>query len=145
MLMRLDPWRGFDRLTEELLTGTHVRRGVPMDAYRKGDEFVVHFDLPGMDPDSIDLSVQKNVLTVKAERRLEPDKDVEVLVSERPRGTFVREVFLGESLDVDNLKADYDKGVLTVVIPVAESARPRKIEIAAANGPKALEAETQVA
>lgn len=142
MLMKFDPL--FDRLTDELWS-QRSRPGMPMDAYRKGDEFVVNFDLPGVDSDSIDLTVEKNVLTVKAERSFDPGDGVEVLVSERPQGTYVRRVFLGEALDIDQLKAQYDNGVLSVVIPVAESAKPRKVEITAGNGRKAIEAGSHAA
>jgi HSP20 family protein len=140
MLMRFDPWR-LDRLTEQLWSGT--RPAMPMDAYRQGDEFVLSFDLPGIDPNTLEVTVERSVLTVKAERRNELGEGVEVLVSERPQGSFVRRVFLGEALDVDNLEARYEQGVLTVVIPVAESAKPRKIEISAAEGAQALEAQTE--
>lgn len=141
MLMRFDPLREFDRLTEELWNGGRVRSAMPLDAYRKGDDFVIHFDLPGVDSDSIDLTVEKNELTVKAERRFDWGQGAEVIVSERPQGSYVRRVFLGESLDVDNLQAHYDNGVLSVVIPVAESAKPRRVEISAGEGPRAIEAE----
>jgi HSP20 family protein len=128
MLMRWDPFGEFDRLTN----WSAVRRpAVPLDAYRRGEEFVVQMDLPGVDPDSIDLTVQRNVLTVKAERRSVLDEYDESLVSERPTGVFTRQLFLGENLDVDNLRADYEHGVLTVTIPVTEAARPRKIEVQA--------------
>jgi HSP20 family protein len=141
MLMRFDPWREFDRLTRDLFNGS-VRTSLPIDAYRKDDEFVIHFDLPGIDSDSIDLTVDENVLTVRAERRAETTEGVEVLVSERPQGTYVRRIFLGEVIDADKLSARYDNGVLTVVAPISESAKPRKIEIAAGNGTPALEAKT---
>ena len=141
MLMRFDPWREFDRLTRDLFNGS-VRTSLPIDAYRKDDEFVIHFDLPGIDSDSIDLTVDENVLTVRAERRAETTEGVEVLVSERPQGTYVRRIFLGEAIDADKLSARYDNGVLTVVAPISESAKPRKIEIAAGNGTPALEAKT---
>ena len=127
--MRWDPFAELDRLTN---WAPGLRRpAVPMDAFRRGDEFIVVMDLPGVDPDSIDLTVQRNVLTVKGERRLVLDEYDESIVVERPTGTFTRQLFLGENLDVDNLKADYEHGVLTVTIPVAEAARPRKIEIQA--------------
>ena len=145
MLLRFDPWRDFDRLTDGLFTGTSARLGLPIDAYRRGDEFVVHFDLPGFDPDSIDLTVDDNYLTVKAERHFEPGEDTEVIVSERPQGRYVRRIFLGEALDVDKLEAHYDRGVLTVIVPVAESAKPRRIEIEAVDQPKALETEASAA
>jgi HSP20 family protein len=145
MLMQFDPFRDVDRLTQEILGRTRTSPGMPMDAYRRGDEFVVSFDLPGFDSDSIDLTVEKNVLTVKAERRFNPGDGVEVLVSERPQGTFERRVFVGEALDLDRLQAHYENGVLSVVIPVAESAKPRKVEISEGSGRTAIEAEAHPA
>ena len=133
MLMRFDPFRDLDRLTQNLWGGD-VRRlnGVPMDAYRKGSEFVVHFDVPGINPDTIDLTVEKNVLTVSAERTRQWGDDVEeVVVSERPVGTFSRQLFLGETLDSEHIEANCDNGVLTLRIPIAEAAKPRKVEISA--------------
>lgn len=143
--MQFDPFREVDRLTEEILGRDRGRPGMPMDAYRRGGEFVVNFDLPGVDSDSIDLTVEKNVLTVKAERHFQAGDGAEVVVAERPLGTYVRRVFLGEALEVDQLKAHYDNGVLSVVIPVAESAKPRKVEITAGGGRKAIEAEAHSA
>jgi HSP20 family protein len=131
MLMRFDPFRDLDRLTQNLWGGD-VRRlnGVPMDAYRKGETFLVHFDVPGVDPDSIELTVEKNVLTVSAERNRQWGDDVdEVVVSERPVGSFSRQLFLGETLDPDRIEASCENGVLTLRIPVAEAAKPRKVEI----------------
>ena len=131
MLMRFDPFRDLDRLTQNLW-GSDVRRvnGVPMDAYRKGSEFLVHFDVPGIDPNSIELTVEKNVLTVSAERtRQWGDEVEEVVVSERPVGSFSRQLFLGETLDSERIEASCDNGVLTLRIPVAEAAKPRKVEI----------------
>ncbi len=135
MLMRFDPFRDLDRLTQALTPPGSVRQAsMPMDAYREGDHFVVQFDLPGVDPGSIDLTVEKNVLTVRAERSLEPKESQEVLISERPQGTFSRQLFLGESLDADNVQASYDHGVLTLTIPIAEQAKPRKVEVTASGG-----------
>ena len=134
MLMRFDPFRDLDRLTQNLWGGNDVRRlnGVPMDAYRKGSEFLVHFDVPGIDPSSIELTVEKNVLTVSAERTRHWGDDVEeVVVSERPVGRFSRQLFLGETLDSERIEASCDNGVLTLRIPVAEAAKPRKVEISA--------------
>ena len=129
MLMRTDPFRELDRLASEVL-GTAARpAAMPIDAYRKGETFVVQFDLPGVASESIDLTVEKNVLTVHAERRRETDPDVELLVAERPQGTFSRQLFLGETLDTDQIDAKYADGVLTLRIPVAESAKPRKVAI----------------
>jgi len=102
---------------------------MPMDAYRQGDQFVVHFDLPGVAPDSIDLDVERNVLTVRAERTPTHAEDADLQVAERPRGVFSRQLFLGDTLDTDRIEAAYEAGVLTLRIPVAEKAKPRKIEI----------------
>jgi HSP20 family protein len=140
MLMRTDPFREFDRLTQQAF-GTRFRpSAMPMDAYRQGDEFVVHFDLPGVDPTSIDLTVEKNVLSVSAERRWDAAEDIQIVASERPQGTFNRQLFLGEGLDADRVEASYDNGVLSVTIPVAEQAKPRKVEISAGDGPRTIEA-----
>jgi HSP20 family protein len=141
MLMRTDPFRELDRLTQQLLgqQGTWSRPAVmPMDAYRDGEQFVVHFDLPGMDPSSIDLNVEHNVLTVKAERTATYGDDVELQVAERPRGVFSRQLFLGDTLDAERVEASYDTGVLTLRIPIAERAKPRKIEIAGGGTPKQI-------
>jgi HSP20 family protein len=133
MLMRFDPFRDFDRLTQSL-QGTNWPNPMPMDAYREGDVFVVEFDLPGVDPGSIDLTVEKNALTVRAERSWEPKENQEILISERPQGAFTRQLFLGEGLDADNIQATYANGVLRLTIPVAEQAKPRKVQIAAGEG-----------
>ena len=129
MLMRFDPFREVDRLTEAMLERASVPR-MPMDAYRHGDKFLVHFDLPGIDPNSIEVTVEKNVLAVRAERTSQRDEDDEVVIAERPQGTFSRQMFLGEGLDPEHIEARYDNGVLTLTIPVAEQAKPRRVEIA---------------
>ena len=131
MLMRWDPFRDLDRFTEQLLTQNSrpSTRTFPMDAYRRGEQFFVHFDLPGIDPASIDLTVERNVLTVKAERQWQPQDGDELLVAEWPRGTFTRQLFLGDTLDADRVQANYENGVLTLTIPVAEQAKARKVEI----------------
>jgi HSP20 family protein len=129
MLMRTDPFRELDRLTQQVL-GTAARpAAMPMDAWQEGDEFVVAFDLPGVDVDSVDLDIERNVLTVKAERSDPTPPNAELIASERPRGVFSRQLILGDSLDTENVKAGYADGVLTLRIPVAERAKPRKIEI----------------
>lgn len=134
MLMRSDPFRELDRLTQQVM-GTRTRPALmPMDAYREGDRLVVHFDLPGVDSASIDLTVEKNVLTVTAERSWAATDDQQVIASERPQGTFRRQLFLGENLDTDRVEAHYDSGVLTVTIPIAEQAKPRKVEISSTTG-----------
>lgn len=134
MLMRTDPFREFDRLAKRFLEpGTWSRpTPMPMDAYRTGDEFVVAFDLPGVSPDTIELDVDRNVLTVKAERRpAVTGENVETQINERPLGVFSRQLFLGDSLDTEHIRADYEAGELTLHIPVLEQAKPRKIEISA--------------
>jgi HSP20 family protein len=143
MLMRTDPFRELDRVTHQLLStpGTTSRPAVmPLDAYRHGEQFVLHFDLPGVDPSSIDLDVERNVLTVKAERTPPSTEDAELQVTERPRGVFSRQLFLGDTLDTDRIKAHYDAGVLTLRLPIAEKAKPRKIEITEGTAPKVINA-----
>lgn len=143
MLMRTDPFRELDRLTHHLFGthGTTTRPAVmPMDAYRDADQFVVHFDLPGVDPSSIDLDVEHTVLTVKAERAPTYREDVELQVAERPRGVFSRQLFLGDTLDPDRVEASYDTGVLTLRIPITEKAKPRKIEITGGGAPQQIHA-----
>ncbi|MEU9148856.1 Hsp20/alpha crystallin family protein [Streptomyces sp. NPDC048349] len=137
MLMRTDPFRELDRLTQQVL-GTAARpTAMPMDAFREGDAFVVELDLPGVDPESIDLDVDRNVLNVRAERRTTASGgDSDVVIAERPAGSFSRQLFLGEALDPDRIQASYEAGVLRLSIPVAEEAKPRKIQIKAADGPR---------
>jgi HSP20 family protein len=129
MLMRTDPFRELDRMTQELF-GTQTRpAAMPIDAYRRGDEFVVQLDLPGVRPDTIDLTVERNVLTVHAQREREGGDDVELLIGERRHGTFSRQMFLGETLDAERLEANYSDGVLTLHLPVREQAKPRRVEV----------------
>jgi HSP20 family protein len=142
MLMRFDPFRELDRLTQA--PWGNSRPAMPMDAYRRNGDFVVHFDVPGVDPATIDLTVEKNVLTVTAERHFARAEGDEITVSERPQGRFNRQLFLGDSLDADAIQANYDQGVLTLHIPVAERAKPRKVEIAA-GAPEAVEVTTSAA
>ena len=144
MLMRTDPFRDLDRWTQQVL-GTPARpAAMPIDAYRSGEEFVVHFDLPGVDAQSIDLTVEKNVLTVHAERRRPDAEGVELLVGERPQGTFSRQLFLGETLDTDRIEAQYADGVLTLRVPIAEKAKPRRVPIStSANGAHAIETQSE--
>ncbi|UQX11929.1 Hsp20/alpha crystallin family protein [Candidatus Mycobacterium methanotrophicum] len=137
MLMRTDPFRELDRFTQQVL-GTAARPAVmPMDAWRDGDAFVVEFDLPGIDQDSLDLDIERNVVTVHAERpAIDPNR--EMLATERPRGVFSRQLVLGENLDTDRIEAAYHQGVLRLQIPVAEKAKPRKVTIDRGDGHKAL-------
>jgi HSP20 family protein len=130
MLMRTDPFRDLDRLTQQVF-GTAARpAAMPMDAWQENGEFVVAFDLPGVSVDTVDLDIERNVLTVRAERRDSTQPNVELIASERPRGVFSRQLILGDTLDTEKVKATYADGVLTLRIPVLEKAKPRKIEIA---------------
>ncbi|MEU1039844.1 Hsp20/alpha crystallin family protein [Streptomyces sp. NPDC005907] len=138
MLMRTDPFRELDRLTQQVL-GTAARpAAMPMDAFRVGDTFVVELDLPGVAPETIDLDVERNVLTVRAERRPSSGEDAEVVITERPAGTFSRRLFLGETLDTERIDASYEAGVLRLAIPVAERAKPRKIAISGGGSPRQI-------
>ena len=131
MLMHTDPFRDLERLTQQMFgaPGTLARpSAMPMDAWREGDTFLVEFDLPGINPESIDLDVERNVVTVKAERPVRAS-DAELIAAERPRGVFSRQLVLGDNLDTEHIEAHYDAGVLTLRIPVAEQAKPRKIAI----------------
>jgi len=128
LLRNTDPFRDFDRLTQQLLGTTNRPTVMPMDAWREGDRFVIEFDLPGVAKESIDLDVERNVLTVRAER-VARNGDWEALASERPKGVFSRQLVLGDNLDLDHIEAAYAEGVLRLVVPVAEKAKPRKIQI----------------
>ena len=133
MTMAFDPlFRDLNRLATEVFGAGRTPQGMPMDAFRFGDQYVVQFDLPGIDPDSLQVSAENNTLTVSAERRSpadDPDGEIRYLNAERPRGTFSRRLSLGDGLDLDNISADYTDGVLTVTLPVAEAAKPRRIEV----------------
>ncbi len=137
MLMRFDPLREFDRVFDQAWSQTRAA-SVPMDAYRHGDSFVLNLDLPGVDPDSIDVTVERNALTITAERHWQPVEGDQVVATERRHGTFSRQVYLGEGLDSEGIHATYDHGVLTVTLPVAERSKPRRIEISASRQPEAI-------
>ncbi|MEU6772438.1 Hsp20/alpha crystallin family protein [Streptomyces sp. NPDC046759] len=138
MLMRTDPFRELDRLVERVWGTAAHPAGMPLDAWREGETFFVELDLPGVDPESIDLDVERNVLTVKAERKSAYGEDSDTVIAERPAGTFSRQLFLGETLDADKLEASYEAGVLRLQIPVAEQAKPRKIAISGGSDRKEL-------
>jgi HSP20 family protein len=132
MLLRTtDPFRDLDRLANQVLGTTNRPAVMPMDAWRQGDVFQIEFDLPGVAPETIDLDVERNVLTVRAER-IGRNGDWEMLASERPRGVFSRQLVLGDNLDLDGIEAHYDAGVLRLSIPVAERAKPRRIDVTTA-------------
>jgi len=142
-IIRTDPFREFDRLTQQLWGITHGPRtlSMPMDAYRKEDRFLIQFDLPGVDAEAIELTVEDTVLTIKAERPAPPvSEGVERLVSERPYGTFSRQVLLGDNLDASKVEAHYEAGVLTLTIPLAAHAKPRRIPVARTDDMRPLSA-----
>ncbi|HEX2903749.1 MAG TPA: Hsp20/alpha crystallin family protein [Jatrophihabitans sp.] len=132
-MLRFDPFRDLDRMTEQLLTAStgsaRVPRFMPMDLYRSGDHYVLHADLPGIDPGSVDVSVDNGTLTIRAERSARSEQDVQWLANERFTGTFQRQLSLGDNIDTAAISATYDNGVLSVTIPVAEKAKPRRIEV----------------
>lgn len=142
-LVRSDPFRDVDRLFQQLWGG-QIGNGnrplaMPMDAFRKDDSFLIRLDLPGVSADAVELTVEDNVLTIKAERPAPPASEgVEVVIAERPYGTFTRQVFLGTNLDTEHIQAEYEAGVLTLAIPVAEHAKPRRIEVTERGGHQQL-------
>ncbi|KUL71109.1 MULTISPECIES: Hsp20/alpha crystallin family protein [unclassified Streptomyces] len=143
MLMRTDPFRELDRLAGQVLgtSGTWSRPAVmPMDARREGDVYVIELDVPGVSPDAIDVHVERNMLTVQAERRPSASDDVRMELSERPLGVFSRRVMLADTLDTENIEAEYDAGVLTLRVPIAERAKPRKIAVGESSRRKELSA-----
>jgi HSP20 family protein len=138
-LMRFDPFRDLDRFTEQMTAG-RAFRSMPMEAIRRGDEFIVALDLPGVDPNDVDVTVERNVVTVRATRRPLRQEGDDVIVDERPQGEFTRQLFLGENLDPTRIEAGFDRGVLTLKIPVAEESKPRRVQIGSQDqGPQAIE------
>jgi HSP20 family protein len=126
-----DPFREFEQLTQQLISGGRAPRSFPMDAFRRGDEFLVHLDLPGVDPGSIEITVEAGNLSISAERRFEQNEGDEIIVSERPQGRFSRDLRIGTAIDVDRIGAEYENGVLTLTLPVSERAKPRTIQVQA--------------
>ena len=139
MAIGYDPFREFEQLTQQLMSGGRTPRSFPMDAYRRGDDFFVHLDLPGVNPDSVDVTVQGQNLTITAERVFEQQEGDQILVSERPQGTFSRELRLGTSIDSDAIAAGYQDGVVTLRLPVAAQAKPRRVEIRGGGGERTIE------
>jgi HSP20 family protein len=129
-LMHFDPFRDLDRVTEQAMSAARMAvRAIPMEAYRRGDEFYVHLDVPGVDPNDVDMTVERNVLSIRCQRRSPRQEGDEVIVDERQHGVFARQLFLSDGLDTGRLTASYDKGVLNIVVPVAESSKPRRVPI----------------
>lgn len=142
MLMRSDPFREFERLASDLLEQVRAPRGMPMDAWRQGDDLIVQLDLPGADPESIEVTVERNVLNVSARRTLDATDVDEMIVNERPQGLLRRQIYLAEGLDSERLEADHTQGVLRIQVPVLESARPRRVPITTRSGTtQAIKAE----
>jgi len=139
MLSRFDPWREFDRVFDQAWSQTR-QASVPMDAYRHGESFVLHFDLPGVDPASIDITVERQELTVSAERHWQPVEGDQLVATERRQGRFTRTLFLGDGLDTEGIHATYENGVLTVTVPIADKAKPRRIEVTSESHREAIEA-----
>ena len=146
-MLRFDPFRDLDRMTEQLLGvpsgSARAPRFMPMDLYRSGDHYVLHADLPGIDPGSVDVSIDNGTLTVKAERSGRTEDGVQWIASERFTGTYMRQLSLGEGIDTERISATYANGVLTVTLPVAEKAKPRRIEVTAEADQRTIEATTQ--
>jgi HSP20 family protein len=134
-----DPFREFDQLAQQLLSGGRSPRSFPMDAYKRGDDFFVHLDLPGVDPGSIDITVEGPDVTISAERRFDQQEDDEILVSERPQGRFSRDLRVGRQVDSEAIEASYDDGVLTLRLPVAAQAKPRRVEVRSSGEQKTIE------
>ena len=128
-LMRSDPFADFDRLAQQMTAARQGPRPMPMAAFRRGDQVLAYFDLPGINPDDVEITIERNVVTIRAERRPAYQEGDEVIVDERPYGTFSRQVFLGDSLDLDKMNADYTQGELCLTIPVSEKAKPRRIKL----------------
>ena len=139
-VLRFDPFQDFDRLSRQMLGAGRGPRSMPMEAYRRGDQFFIHLDLPGVNPDEVELTVERNVVSVRAERRSLWREGDEVLVDETPQGSFGRQLFLGDNLDSSRLEASFDQGILTLTIPVAEQAKPRRIQVGVrSQGPQPVE------
>ena len=132
-LMRFDPFRELDRLADQAMTGPRTMHTMPMEALRRGDQFIVALDLPGVNPDDVDVTVERNVVEIDARREPLRSEGDEVIIDERPQGQFRRQLFLGDNLDANKLSAQFDRGVLTLTIPVSEASKPRKIEVGSAN------------
>ena len=146
-MLRFDPFRDLDRMTEQLLGvpsgSARAPRFMPMDLYRSGDHYVLHADLPGIDPGSVHVDVDNGTLTIKAERSGRTEDGVQWIASERFTGSYMRQLALGDNIDAERIAATYENGVLTVTLPVAERAKPRRIEVTSTSAPTTIEAGAQ--
>jgi len=137
--LRFDPFRELDRMASEMMGAARAPRLMPMDAYRHGENYVLRFDLPGIDSERMEIVAENSTLTIRAERRSDAPDGAEFVVAERPSGAYSRQIMLGDGLDVDAVTAEYRDGVLVVTIPVAEQAKPRRIEIGRDGGSRTIE------
>lgn len=135
------PFREMERLADALLEGSRGPRQMPMDLYRDGDHYLLTADLPGMDPGSVDIDVDGQLLTIRAERTLPNGENVKWITRERTSGSFLRQLSLGQGIDTERISASYDNGVLSVTIPVSERAKPRKVHVASAGSSETGAAE----
>jgi HSP20 family protein len=134
--MRFDPFRELDRVAERTLSGAaRALYSMPMEAFRRGDQFMVLMDLPGVSRDDIDLTIERNVVSVRVHRAPAHQEGDEVIIDERPYGEFARQLFLGDNLDPDRMTADVSDGVLTLTIPVSEASKPRRVELGSTGAP----------
>jgi HSP20 family protein len=143
MTMYWDPFRELDRLASSMLDSRQGPRVMPIDLHRDGDHYVLSADLPGVDPGSVDVDIDGQLLTIRAERTMRSEEGTQWLVRERPSGSFLRQIALGDGLDTGSISAHYENGVLSVVIPVSEQAKPRKVEVqSVSRGEKAVTARS---
>lgn len=146
MAMKFDPFRELDRVAGALLDTRQGLRLMPIDLYREGDHYILSADLPGIDPGSVDIDVDGQLLTIRAERTLRNAEGVKWLTRERESGSFLRQLNLGQGIDIDAISARYENGVLSVTIPVSERSKPRRIQVVSGEdaqpvkGDKAVEA-----
>jgi HSP20 family protein len=136
MAVFFDPFRELDRVAANLLDTTQGPRLMPIDLYRDGDHYILNADLPGIDPGTVDVDVDGQLLTIRAERTVRGQEGVKWLAQERPSGSFLRQFTLGEGIDGEKISANYDNGVLSVMIPVTERARPRKVSVMSSGAKK---------
>jgi len=145
-VLRFDPFRDVDRMTEQLLGvpsgSARAPRFMPMDLYRSGDHYVLHTDLPGVDPGSVDVGVENGTLTIRAERSERTDDGVQWIASERFTGRYMRQIALGDDIDTERISATYANGVLTVTLPISERAKPRRVDIAVSDGAATIDAKS---
>lgn len=145
MATRFDPFREMDRLVGQVLAADRASATMPLDLFRSGDHYVLHVDLPGADPGSIDVNVEDRTLTIRAQRTVHTGDDVQWLAKERPSGTYARQLTVGRGLDLDAISATYDDGVLTLTIPVAAEAKPRRVEVQRGGATTAIAASREPA